>query len=286
MKKSFCLAICSLLFALVWARNADADLILDGTFSTLTSSTTTQYTFGQWGNNSGSATGSVITIADWDTAGYNFVYTAATASSGTQASGANSGRAHEAPGQSNVGGYGNTYLFGSGDGTANSGNGGLKSFATSLFTGNFIGADGAYEQGAITQTITGLQVGHAYALTFYWGGAQQEGATFTSATSEYWTVSLGGQSQTTGTVNVNNKDFSGWIKQTFNYTATSTSETLSFLAGGTPTGQPPFALLGGVSLNPVPEPASWTYFAALGAVTICVTVSRRRRAACANESSL
>ena len=50
--------------------------------------------------------------------------------------------------------------------------------------------------------------------------------------------------------------FSGWMQQTFDYTATSSSEVLSFLTNGTPTGVPSFALLDGVSLNAVPEPSS------------------------------
>jgi hypothetical protein len=41
------------------------------------------------------------------------------------------------------------------------------------------------------------------------------------------------------------------------FTPTSTSETLSFLAIGTPGGVPPLALLDGVSLSDIPEPASW-----------------------------
>jgi len=51
--------------------------------------------------------------------------------------------------------------------------------------------------------------------------------------------------------------FSGWMQETMTFIPTSTSETLSFLAIGTPSGQPPFALLDGVSLSNVPEPASW-----------------------------
>jgi hypothetical protein len=60
-----------------------------------------------------------------------------------------------------------------------------------------------------------------------------------------------------------NHGFSGWQLQTFDFTANSTSELLSFLAVGTPTGVPPFALLDGVSLTAdtvgtesAPEPGS------------------------------
>jgi hypothetical protein len=60
---------------------------------------------------------------------------------------------------------------------------------------------------------------------------------------------------------VNNADhgFSGWMHQTFNFTAASTSSTLNFLSIGTPTGVPPFELLDGVSVydTSVPEPLSF-----------------------------
>jgi hypothetical protein len=61
------------------------------------------------------------------------------------------------------------------------------------------------------------------------------------------------------------------------FTANSTSELLSFLAVGTPSGNlPPFALLDGVSLTAVPEPSNWAMmlagFGGLGFAAV-----RRRR---------
>jgi hypothetical protein len=47
------------------------------------------------------------------------------------------------------------------------------------------------------------------------------------------------------------------MTQTFYFVATNTSELLSFLATGTPSGEPPFALLANVSVT-VPEPDSVT----------------------------
>ncbi len=281
MRKPVCLTAAALFVLLGGSRPAAAELILDGTFSTLTNQTggTTPYTYGQWGNNSSTTTGSVIEIASWNTAGYNFVFNGATAAAGTQANGANTGQPNEAPGQyNNSAGFGTTYLFGSGNGTAGTGNGGLKDFTTNLFTGNFVASDAAFQTGAITQTVNGLVAGKSYGLTFYWGGAQEQGASFTSATTENWTVALGNQSFVTPTVSIANKDFSGWMKQTFTYTATGTSETLSFLAGGTPNGQPPFVLLGGVSLLQVPEPSTWVILLGLGVGAWCVRAVRRRRA--------
>ena len=92
-------------------------------------------------------------------------------------------------------------------------------------------------------------------LTFYWAGAQQSG--FTGPSTDQWEVSLGSQTQYTPVVDLVTEGFSGWMQETMTFIPTSTSETLSFLAIGTPSGQPPFALLDGVSLSNVPEPASW-----------------------------
>ncbi len=75
-------------------------------------------------------------------------------------------------------------------------------------------------------------------------------------------VSLGGQSFTTSSIAVASGGFSGWMTQTFTFTATGASEALTFLAQGTPTGLPPIAALDGVSLVAVPEPGSIALFAA------------------------
>ena len=144
-----------------------------------------------------------------------------------------------------------------------------------LATSNFIGADGAYGVQPIAQTIMGLVVGDHYALTFDWAGAQQSG--YTSATSEQWMVTFGGQTQSTAVVQNAAEGFTGWMVQTFDFTATSAQETLSFLAVGTPNGQPPFSLLTGVDLEDIPEPASLVALV-LGLTTVGVVRRRRRRA--------
>ena len=267
---------CSLLLAAALARNTAADnLVQDGDFVALTYSGSAPLTtlYGEVGTLSSSNT---LQLTDWSTAGYNFVYASGTADAGTS-TGANSGEPNEAPGQYNASnGYGDTYLFG-----AN--NGGSLTLSTYPGGGNFIAADGAYNPGAITQTINGLKIGQVYVLSFYWAGAQQQGTNFTKATTENWTVTLGNQSNTTQTVSIPNKGFSGWMQQTFDYTATSTSETLSFLAAGTPTGQPPFSLLGGVTLSTVPEPSTWMLFVGIGVGLTLVGV-RRRRGLAADEA--
>ena len=271
MKNPSRAVVCLLLFAAALARNTAADnLVQDGDFVALTYSGTAPLTtlYGEVGTIS---TSNTLKLTDWSTAGYNFVYAPGTADAGTS-TGANSGEPNEAPGQYNASnGYGNTYLFGANNST------GSLTLSTYPGGGNFIAADGAYNPGAITQTINGLTIGNVYTLSFYWAGAQQYGASYTSATTENWTVTLGNQSQTTKTVSVVNKGFSGWMQQTFDYTATSTSETLSFLAAGTPTGQPPFSLLGGVTLNVVPEPSTWMLFVGLGAAGTVISIVRRRR---------
>lgn len=146
--------------------------------------------------------------------------------------------------------------------------------------GNFIGADGAYGTEAITQTIGGLMVGATYRVSFAWAGAQQSG--FTGPTTEFWTVKLGTQTRTTATVNVANKGFTGWMNQTFEYVATSSSQVLSFLATGTPSGVPPFALLASVSMTQVPEPAGASILLT-GMAGLLVLAWRRRGSAVVAE---
>src|SRR5271165_7137139 len=146
--------------------------------------------------------------------------------------------------------YGNLKLWGPGTGSNN----GLP--ATSPTGGNFVAADGAFDNGAISQTINGLTIGNSYTVDFWWAGAQQSG--FTGATTEQWQVSLGNQTQSTPVLSNASHGFTGWKSQSFTYTATSSSEVLSFFAVGTPNGVPPFVLLDGVSLDAsaIPEPGT------------------------------
>jgi len=258
----------SFVFAIAMTQSTSANLVQNGNFTSVTYSGTLPLTtlYGQFGT----GTGSTLTVSNWTTSGYNFVYAPGTADAGTQASGANSGQPKEAPGQYNApNGYGNTYMWGPQNGSSN----GLPS--TSPAGGNFVAMDGAYEVGAITQVITGLTVGQTYVLKFYWAGAQQEG--FTGSTTENLTVALGTGSHTTSTVTTPSEGFSGWTQQTFYYTATATTETLSFLASGTPNGEPPFSLLGGVDLEVIPDFSNWMVFGGFGLVCIFFEAMRRRR---------
>lgn len=138
------------------------------------------------------------------------------------------------------GGYGNTTLW-VGPGASPDG-------------GDFIASDGAFQTGSITQTLTGLTVGTVYQIFFYQAAGQQSG--FTGATTEWWTVGFGNQSQNSTVMDDASESEVGWMTQSLNFEATSTTEVLSFLAGGTPDGEPPFSLLDGVSATAIPEPAS------------------------------
>jgi hypothetical protein len=230
-------AVIALAIGLALAVSARADLITNGGFESNGGN-------GQLGFNT-SATGWSVPAPPGS---YTFLYAPGTADT----TGAN-------------GQYGNVALWGPGNGVAN----GLP--ATSPAGGYFIAQDGDFQQGAISQTVNGLTSGQDYTLGFWWAGAQQQG--FTGSATDQWQVSLGSQTQLTPVVNVPSQGFSGWMFQTFTFTATGSSELLSFLATSSPNGVPPFVLLDGVSLNPTistPEPASITMslavFGAFGAV--------------------
>jgi hypothetical protein len=168
-----------------------------------------------------------------------------------------------------LGQYGFLTLWGPNNGSAN----GMT--AASPSGGNFVAADGDFQTAPVEQIITGLTVGKTYSVGFDYGFAQQQG--FDGATEQHWSVSFAGVTQTTATYDLPNHGFSGWMHASYDFVATHTTETLSFLAyGNLPV--PPFALLDGVTFTPdtVPEPASWALmligFGGLGLAT------RRRRA--------
>jgi hypothetical protein len=255
----FVTALCSVV-SLGLAQMAHAQLVQNGGFETTTT-----------GPNSDSTPGSGqlgydINATDWTVGppasitspySYDFLF----ASGAADSTGA-------------LGQYGVLTLYGPGNGHAN----GLP--ATSPAGGNYVGLDSdvAY-QAALSQTITGLTPGQTYALTFYWAGAQQ--TAFSGSTTDYLTASLGGQSHNTVTISVPNQGFDPWTEVTFDYTATSASEVLSFLATGTPTSpnEPPFVLLDGVSLTSTGAPDSTTTAVLLiFAAAILFLVARRHSA--------
>jgi hypothetical protein len=161
--------------------------------------------------------------------------------------------------------------------------------------GYYVASDGAYDAGRISQDITGLTIGQIYKVNFYQAAAQQ--VNYSTATTDYWQANVGGtyvrptyggvatntngetngtggftggttynsqtmslaskgtagsQTTTTGNAKVN-----GWQQDSFAFTASATTQKLSFFAKGSPSGKPPFALLSGVSVQQIPEPDTY-----------------------------
>lgn len=189
-------------------------------------------------------------VTGWTSSGYNFVFAPSTAdTSGT------------------FGQYGGLTLWGPNNGSNN----GLTNSSTG---GNFVAADGAYLMAPIQQTVSGLTAGKQYKLSFDWAGAQQHG--YDGVNTEQWIVSLGNQTQSTSTYVNSSHGFSGWMHETMTFTATNSTEVLSFLAHGTPNGVPPFSLLDGVSMiAAVPEPGTWEMM--IGGLGLLGFMLHRRR---------
>ena len=228
---------------------AQVNLVQNGGFE-LTNGGGSPAGYGQPGSNG-------LILTDWSNSGYNFLFNASNAITGV------------------VGSDGSLALWGIG-------NGGFDPIVPSPAGGNFMANDGAYEQGPISQTIHGLTIGHSYTLGFYDAAAQQTG--FTGDTTESWTVSLGSDlNVTTPTFSNPSMNFQFWQPEAYTFTANATSEVLSFLANGTPTGEPPFSLLDGVSIYDntpppptTPEPGSMASIFA-GVFAIGTAVRRRIR---------
>jgi len=166
-------------------------------------------------------------------------------------------------------------LYGPGNGYAN----GMP--ATDPGGGNFVALDSSFDTGAISQTISGLTSGNSYTLSFYWAAAQQYGKP--GSTYDQLAVSLGASTQDTAQLNIAQGGFSGWNLDSMTFTATGSSELLSFLAFGGPNGTvPPFALLGDITLtngtptNPPSAPDSASTATLLGLALVAVGYAGRR----------
>jgi len=142
--------------------------------------------------------------------------------------------------------------------------------------GKFVALDGDTNyNGALTQMINGLTVGQTYTLSFDWAAGQY--ADRSGDTTEKLVINFGTDSFTTTTLSKPSHGFNGWYSVAHSFTATSTSQVLSFLSIGTPAGMPPVALLDSVSLQgSVPEPASWAMF--IGGFALIGAAARKRRA--------
>ena len=144
--------------------------------------------------------------------------------------------------------------------------------------GAFVILDGDLrDRGTLEQMIKGLKIGRVYTLTFDWAAAQYKSRV--GDTTEKLKVDFGTDTFTTALVANPSKSAQGWFTVSHKFTAKSTTQLLSFFSIGTPLGLPAAALLDGVSLTTVPEPATWATmimgFFGLGAVL------RRRRVAVA-----
>ena len=221
--------------ALLTSGSAQASLVTNGGFESTTSGN------GQLGYNT-NATG-------WTVTGYSFVFAPGTADT----TGA-------------LGSIGTAYLWGPGDGSPNG-------LTVSPNGGNFVAADGDYNPGPISQTITGLTAGNSYNVDFFWAGAQAN--PIVGATTEQWQVSFGAQTQFTPVANNVSEGFTGWMNETMTFTASGPSDVLTFLAVGTPSGAPPFALLDGVSVNDVPEPSAGLLLGGFGTFISLGRLGRR-----------
>jgi len=138
--------------------------------------------------------------------------------------------------------------------------------------GYFLALDSVYLNAAIGINVSTI-AGDTYTVSFDWAGTQQPG--YTGTTTDFLTVDLGSDpSKMTSSVTVTQQSFTGcptvpqptaWCGVTDTFTAATTgTEVLSFLAGGTPTGanqEPAMTLLDNISVsqNPpssAPEPDS------------------------------
>ena len=141
---------------------------------------------------------------------------------------------------------------------------------------NFIEADGDPSYSfSFSQTISGLTVGQNYDVSFNQAAGQQYG-NLVGPTTQQWKVSLGSSTQFSSLMLTPQGGFSPWEAQTLPFTASSTSEVLSFLAVGTPSGAPPMVFLDGVDMEPsVPEPSAGLLLVGVGAVIAIGRVARR-----------
>ena len=129
--------------------------------------------------------------------------------------------------------------------------------------------DPNYNNAGLYQKIGGLQSGKAYTLSFWYAGSQEYSVG--GPTTQWFQVSLGDQAWDSPTMDVPSQGFFPWTKFSATFTWDGIGDTLTFLAIGSPSGEPPFPMLADVSLTAaVPELSLWAMivagFAGLGFV--------------------
>jgi Carbohydrate binding domain/PEP-CTERM motif len=137
-------------------------------------------------------------------------------------------------------------------------------------TGNYFAMDGDLIgtqgwEGPLYQTINGLTAGQQYTLSFYASANQQ--ANISGTVTAYWGVDFYAGSNAPPTTASSYTDPQGttglspgaaWQLVTETFTATSSQETLAFMANSPEqTSGPPFALLADVQLTATPEPGTF-----------------------------
>jgi PEP-CTERM motif len=131
----------------------------------------------------------------------------------------------------------------------------------------------------LTQTIAGLTVGASYTLSFYMADAQENG--FGSPTTTSITATLGNETSTTPVIDTPSQGFSPWNLYSTTFTYTGGGDILDLVATGGPGGEPPYALLDGVSLigggTATPEPSTWVMIIA-GFAGVGFAARARRKA--------
>jgi hypothetical protein len=152
---------------------------------------------------------------------------------------------------------------------------------------NFVALDGDKATSSpLTQEVIGLVAGQTYDLTFTYAFAQQAG--FDGSTDQTLTATMMDGTKTdlsfsTPTELVHSHGFDGWYQANVQFTATSATDLLSFLASSN-SGNPPYALLTNISLTAAPEPAVWALMV-MGLGGVGLAMRRRRRIAAGAEAS-
>jgi hypothetical protein len=121
-------------------------------------------------------------------------------------------------------------------------------------------------QSPLQQTVAGLIVGRSYTLTFYQASGQED-CLFDDGTNcdptqpplntetQQWQVTFGTETHSSTLITTPIHTSTPWTQQALVFTATATSQLISFLAVGSPDNGPPLIMLDGIDLElDSPEP--------------------------------